>query len=167
MLTQWFLGDVRIDVGQRLEMSSAEEIRVIARFDQRQPQIAQASRRAFGEREAGETLEGMPAPQRQGAFERARRSRRLALPECVASVTQQRFGGEQIGFLGPDFEAVAAGLRDDPVSVLFEPAAQPGHDYLQRGERKLRRVVAPQLLGERACVISRFAFSTSNASSAR
>ena len=124
MLTERLVGEDGLDVGEHFQVPTVDEQRVVARLDQRQPQLAQAARRVSRERQIREIVECVTAPQRERAFECARRVRRFVARERGPAVAQQCLGDEQIGLVGTDVEAVATRLGDHGISERSQPGPQ-------------------------------------------
>jgi hypothetical protein len=140
MLTERLLGDQRLELAYQLSVAAAFEVGVDPLFEDREPELFQTSDLTLRERLEGEVRQRRTAPEP----ERRSQSASPGLTGEHPSLPDQALEAAEISLVGRGVEHVAGSLGLHAIGAERLPEVRD--HVLERGPRRLRRVLAPQLV---------------------
>ena len=144
-LAQRLLGDQGFELRNHGVDIAQRELRLGALLAHCQHELFERGQRGIRERSLGEVVERRPAPQRERLVEAAPRAFRVFIGEVLTAAVEQSLAACDVGRAGIDVEQVPGRARDDDVA---ERAPQMRHVAVQRGDRRVGRLLAPHALYE-------------------
>ena len=137
-------GDEALEVGDELAVPAGGELRVDSLPQRCQPQLLEARDLLLREGFVAEVGERVATEQRERGPQERGAPFGVALAPCLL---EEALEPADVGLRSVAPQQIAAGARLD--RVLPQQLAQRGDVTVERGERRLRRIAAPQRLDER------------------
>ncbi|GAA3058497.1 hypothetical protein GCM10020000_46570 [Streptomyces olivoverticillatus] len=135
------------EFGDGLGVAADFEVEVEAGLQQGQPPLVQAGALGVGVG-AGEPGQRLAVPEAECLVHQLAGAAAVARAACLVGLCREPFGGVDVEAALPDAYGVAAGFADEGVGVGSEGLAQAGGVGAQRGERRVRRFIAPEGVDE-------------------
>ena len=139
-LTQRVLGHDTLQLGDQLLVTAERQLSLGPFLARAEAELAEPRQRRGRERRVREVCQRGAAGQCHGLAEQVARRPRVTARERLAAPLDESLAAHKVDRVGLDVEHISRGARDDRLSEL---AAQLRDVTVQRGRRRVRRLLAP------------------------